>query len=520
LVQENQDFQLLRPEEASDRIGIPLWLRVYWRKQHPELEYRRDDPTGGYPHVLRNLHGWMLAHPDLQPEPQPPPRPPPSVPTAMAAVPTAATVGPDRRISGRQTTPRSESDIRVNFWNPDRIVAASNAIGASRQAQFYSLDGGATWGQTTLPLVLGDSSHSDPTADWTSDGTAWATTIGVQGADLQLRAYRSPDGGQTWNFDATLSGTHRSADKQLMWVDHSPTSPFKDNIYVIWHNDLPAYVNRRTGPTGAWQTPVQVSGAETTGTAIGGDITTNSSGEVFAFWPDTGSRKLLVAKSTNGGATFAAPVTIATTFDAFMIGVPAFASRQAVISLSSAAFKSTTASFVYAVWTDLTGAPGCTEEADDPDTNTASTCKTRIWFSRSTDGGATWQTPSMLNNQLSLNDQFHPRLAVDEVDGTLAVVYYDTVGDLGRQRTNVWCQSSSDNGLTWTAPIKVTTAQTDETSAGADLGNQYGDYIGLSGHATSFFLSWTDRRLGGPEEIFTAPIIPESITVAALFAEI
>src|SRR3954469_112419 len=35
LIQENQDFSLLRPEEAYDNLRIPLWLRVHWRKAHP-----------------------------------------------------------------------------------------------------------------------------------------------------------------------------------------------------------------------------------------------------------------------------------------------------------------------------------------------------------------------------------------------------------------------------------------------------------------------------------------------------
>ena len=69
LIQEHQDLHLLRAEEARDKIGLPPWLRVYWRKQHPELEYRADDPTGGYPRALRNLHAWMVAHPDLPPGP-------------------------------------------------------------------------------------------------------------------------------------------------------------------------------------------------------------------------------------------------------------------------------------------------------------------------------------------------------------------------------------------------------------------------------------------------------------------
>jgi hypothetical protein len=65
LIRDNQDFRLLRPEEANDRIGVPLWLRVYWRKQHPDREYRADDPTGGYPRVLKDLYAWMLANPEL-----------------------------------------------------------------------------------------------------------------------------------------------------------------------------------------------------------------------------------------------------------------------------------------------------------------------------------------------------------------------------------------------------------------------------------------------------------------------
>jgi len=65
LIRENQDFDLLHPEELTDDIDVPLWLRVHWRKNHPEHEYRRNDPTGGYPLVLEQVHSWMLANPDL-----------------------------------------------------------------------------------------------------------------------------------------------------------------------------------------------------------------------------------------------------------------------------------------------------------------------------------------------------------------------------------------------------------------------------------------------------------------------
>src|SRR5260370_16170353 len=117
----------------------------------------------------------------------------------------------------------------------------------STQAQFYSSDGGATWGQTSLPVFPGDDSQTDPAVDWTSDGTAWAIAIGivVRPPSNYLRSFKSLDGGASWAFDATISGLDQTAlDKEMMWVDHSPTSPFRDNIYVIWWNNQPAFATR------------------------------------------------------------------------------------------------------------------------------------------------------------------------------------------------------------------------------------------------------------------------------------
>jgi hypothetical protein len=66
LVRSNQDFDLLDPHEShNDRTGLPLWLRVYWRKNHPEHSYSPDDPTGGYPRALKNLRTWMVLNQDL-----------------------------------------------------------------------------------------------------------------------------------------------------------------------------------------------------------------------------------------------------------------------------------------------------------------------------------------------------------------------------------------------------------------------------------------------------------------------
>src|SRR5260370_6198219 len=66
LILENQDFSVLRSEEATDSLRIPPWLRVLYHKNHPHDRYLRHDPTGGYPLVLNEVWEWMLTHQDLK----------------------------------------------------------------------------------------------------------------------------------------------------------------------------------------------------------------------------------------------------------------------------------------------------------------------------------------------------------------------------------------------------------------------------------------------------------------------
>ncbi|HEY7213619.1 MAG TPA: sialidase family protein [Thermoanaerobaculia bacterium] len=499
LIARNQDFQMLRSEEVRDKAGVPPWLRVLWRKSHADDEYSAANPTGGYPLALKDVYEWLVHHPDLRPaEPGA---------DAAAAHEKAASAGENIRISGEQIEPRAESDIRVNYWNPSRIIASSNELsGHGRMAIHYSADGGATWNQSKLPPVADDHFQSDPAVDWTSDGTAWATAIGVViGSDdltLKLRTFKSSDGGANWQSDDTISGEQTGADRQMVWTDHGEHSPFKDNVYVIWHNGAFIYVNRRTGPTGAWGEPLRVSAGETL-YGIGSDIKTNGAGTVFAFWPDPALRRIFFSRSTNGGASFSKPIRIATTFDAFIMPIPAQVRRGAPLYVSGAAYQSGKKNLVYAVWTDLTGARGCKSASDEPFSNTASICKTRIWFTRSTDGGVRWAKPRMLNNQAAKNDQFMPALLVDDTTGALHLIYYDTVGE-ARTNVNVWYQSSFNDGVTWSAPFRITSTSSD--GDGSFNGFQFGDYNALSGIAGTFFPSWTDRRSGVKEEIWTARI--------------
>ena len=137
-------------------------------------------------------------------------------------------------------------------------------------------------------------------------------------------------------------------------------------MYALWWNNGPTFVARRAGPSGSWQAPQQVSGAETSGGSDGGDIKTNTFGDVFAFWPSEGTRELYVSKSTDGGANWGGPVKIADTNGAFLIHPPAQAGRGALLYITAGAYRTATEDRVYACWADLAGGAGCNAQANEP----------------------------------------------------------------------------------------------------------------------------------------------------------
>ncbi len=417
------------------------------------------------------------------------------------------------RISGAQTTPRSECDIAVFRGDNTKVIAASNVSHSpGPQAQFYSSDGGFTWGQSALPLSQGDTDHTDPEVGWSSDGTPWAMVIGL--SNNQIRLYTSNDGGNNWTFDSTPSGTDTDCDRETFWIDNSMTSPFKDYQYTAYQlvGAQKLRFARRKGSSASWDSPVTLTGAETTSNPLGVDIRTNNYGDVFVFWPDAGTRNVFVRKSTDGGGTFPnAPKKIATQLGTIQYGVPAQGERNVAAYVIGGAYRDATRDIVHAVWSDLSGESGCTS-GTGPGTDTTSSCKSRIWYSRSTDGGGTWSAPTKINDSSSKNDQFFPALAIDPVNGNAALIYYDTIADSGRKKVDVWMQVSSDDGANWSTATRITSQSTDETASSADnvangpngLGDQLGDYIGLDLNAGVAFPAWCDRRNGAREEIWTS----------------
>jgi hypothetical protein len=142
---------------------------------------------------------------------------------------------------------------------------------------------------------------------------------------------------------------------------------------------------------------------------------------------------------------------------------------------------------------------GCVAATDPHNSN--------IWFARSTDGGSTWSAPVMVNSNLALVDHFNQWMTVDDSDGTIHVSWYDTRNDPNRQKTDIYYTKSTDGGMTFLPEVRVTSAMSDETTAGASP-DQYGDYGGLAARNGNAYPFWADRRVQAPEQIYTAEITP------------
>ena len=74
VVRQNQDFSILHPSELHDDLPFPLWLRVFVRKTHPEIDF--SGPRPGYPLILKDILSYMVRHQDLPAGP--PSAPPPA----------------------------------------------------------------------------------------------------------------------------------------------------------------------------------------------------------------------------------------------------------------------------------------------------------------------------------------------------------------------------------------------------------------------------------------------------------
>ncbi len=403
---------------------------------------------------------------------------------------------------------QSENSIVVNPNNEVILLNSNNSTpqpsnGTVKGADaLHSTDGGETWGGTVEGA--GGPNSGDPAAVIDLNGR-WFIGF-IDNANGQSVAY-SDNQGTNWSVSKVANGTMLNLlDKNHLWVDISPVSPFKNQLYNGWMQSNNIYVSRSVTSGTSWSTPVNISSATAAGSHNQGiNFKCGPDGEVYAAWSVydnwPGDEKAIgFSKSLDGGATWSTAVRainntkgIRTTGVSQNMRVNSFPCMT--VDLSNGPNRGN----IYVVWTNI-GTPGI-------NSGTGSS----VWLIKSTDQGATWSAPKRVNSDSTAGKHHYlPWIACDPTNGYLSVVFYDN-RNCGSAEAEAWMAYSTDGGETFT-DLKVS----DVTFTPAPIPNMaskyMGDYLAIDAYGGVAYPCWTDTRSGhcltyvSPIEI----IVPQS----------
>lgn len=419
---------------------------------------------------------------------------------AAALAPLAPIPGPGPGGTTRVSDPRLDfvDSVMTSFtqsetssaWCGNTVVAGYNDSGAfartagvnfaaawSFSSASYSSDGGRTFvdigvmnpGTNPINFIAGD-----PVVACTSPSQFYYSSLFASGADSNGNFFDgvavniSSDGGRTWSDPVAAVAKDLSHQIDKPWLAADPTNAKR--LYVTYTdfdfsftsvrcpNDIRIAIELVTSPDGGttWGAPVVVDDecVFATGNSVqGSNPVVAPDGTVYVgyeFYPAAApNNEIHLAKSTDHGQTFAAPVKVSDVLPNGNLGLLQGGFRnnefpQVAIDRSRGSSRGT----IYVAWSD-----GIDNVVQDLPVFFGTYAYPDVMVAKSVDGGHTFTVPQAVSPQPSNftgrgRDQFFPGLAVDR-RGAVGVCYYDRRQDPQNTVIDRYCSVSQNHGASW-----------------------------------------------------------------------
>jgi hypothetical protein len=411
---------------------------------------------------------------------------------------------------------QSETWITINPLNPDNIVAAANDYNyltvqtGYRMSTYSTSDGFKTWTHSTTPDNNGlyinipsgrDLLLYDPGLTFDTHGWCYYS-YGVSQIDAQQKDYdnglfvcRSKDGGKSWEdpipIALSTAGTLNQEfnDRYSIAADCNHGSPYQDNIYLTWkkfNKNTGIAFSKSTDAGQTWSIPSSLPGGDINQTQSPIPVV-GPNNELYVVWisQNNGYADAYVQKSTNGGATWLpGPSKAQSILSNGVLNTVSYRyvlenkQNMRIASMPYIAVDNSNGprkGYVYIVQTGL----------DE-------TGKTRLFLSKSTNGGVDWTSKIRIDSNQYGNDMFFPNIAVDPVTGIIAVIYYSSQNDLNNVGFDAYLAVSSD-GVNF-RNIRLTPQMiyvNNSSDIVGDNGNFYwGDYTSVTAYNGKIYPCW------------------------------
>ena len=247
---------------------------------------------------------------------------------------------------------------------------------------------------------------------------------------------------------------------------------YAGNLYIGWTRwrlaDSEMVLSRSTDDGKTWSKPIEIDAhpglpRDDNGAVEGFAGVVAPDGTLYATWSQ--DDELMLTSSRDGGRSFSrARAVIHTAPIMFAVDTLERANGFPQIAIDPKTKR------LYVAWSDYRNG--------DLD----------IFVATSDDKGKHWSAPIRVNNDPVHNgaEQFFQWLAVDPIDGSVNVLFYDRRGDPRNQKQVVALARSTDRGQTFT-----NYAWTDEPFEASDV--FFGDYTGLAAYGGRVYGVWMEK---------------------------